>query len=70
MKIDRPLPKGKKVIELIKHELGGQMIKQFIGSTAKTSSYLKHNDDQDKKAKGTEKCVIKRKLKFDVIKTI
>ena len=45
------------------------MIKQFIGSTAKTSSYLKHNDDQDKKAKGTEKCVIKRKLKFDVIKT-
>ena len=46
------------------------MIKQFIGSTAKTSSYLKDNDDQDKKAKGTEKCVIKRKLKFDVIKTI
>ena len=46
------------------------MIKQFIGSTAKTSSYLKDNDDQDKKAKGTEKRVIKRKLKFDVIKTI
>ena len=27
-------------------------------------SYLKDNNDEDKKAKGTKKCVIKRKLKF------
>ena len=31
---------------------------------AKTYSYLKDNNDEDKKAKGTKKCVIKRRLKF------
>ena len=30
----------------------------------KTHSYLKDNNNEDKKAKGTKKCVIKRKLKF------
>ena len=64
--IDRPLPKGKnkKVIDLIKDELGGQIMKQFVGLKAKTYSYLKDNNDEDKKAKDTKKCVIKRKLKF------
>ena len=37
------------------------MIKQFIGSTAKTSRYLKDNDDQDKKAKGTHRKVCHKK---------
>ena len=62
--IDRPLPKGKnkKVIGLIKDELGGQVMKEFVGLRAKTYSYLKDNNDEDKKEKGT-KCVI-RKLKF------
>ena len=30
----------------------------------KTCSYLKDNNNEDKKAKGTKKCVIKRKRKF------
>ena len=62
--IDRPLTKGKnkKVIGLMKDELGGQIMKQFLGLRAKTYSYLKDNNDEDKKAKGTRKCVIKRKL--------
>ena len=30
----------------------------------KTYSYLKDNNDEVKKAKGTKKCVVKRKLKF------
>ena len=47
--------KIKKVIGLIKNELGGQIMK------AKTYSYLKDNNDEDEKAKGTKKCVIKRK---------
>ena len=36
--IDRPLPKGKnkKVINLIKDELGGQVMKDFVGLRAKT----------------------------------
>ena len=64
--IDRPLPrrKNKKVIGLIKDELGGQVMKEFVGLRAKTYSYLKDNNDEDKKANATKKCVIKGKLKF------
>ena len=64
--IDRPLhiEKNKKVIGLMKDELGGQIMKEFVGLRAKPYSYLKDNNDEDKKSKGTEKCVIKRKLKF------
>ena len=48
----------------MKDELGGQIMKKFVGLRAKTYSYLKDNNDKDKKAKGTKKCVIKRKLTF------
>ena len=41
----------------MKDELGGQIIKRY--------SYLKVNNDEDKKVKGTKKCIIKRKLKFE-----
>ena len=63
--IDRPLPKEKKkVIGLMNDELGGKIMKKFVGLRAKTYSYLKDSNDEDKKGKGTKKCVIKRKLKF------
>ena len=39
-------------------------MKKFVGLKAKTNSYLKDNNDEDEKAKGTKRCVIKRKLKF------
>ena len=39
-------------------------MKEFVGLTAKTYSYLKDNNDEDKKAKGTKNCAIKRKLTF------
>ena len=39
-------------------------MKELFGLKTKTYSYLKDNNDDDKKAKGTKKCVIKRKLKF------
>ena len=51
-------------------ELGGQIKKQFVGLRAKTHSYLRDNDDKDKKAKSTKKCVIKRKLKFEDYKKL
>ena len=40
-------------------------MKEFIRLRANTYSYLKDNNDKDKKGKGTKKCVIKRKLKFE-----
>ena len=49
----------------MKDELGGQIIKEFVGLRAKTYSYLKDNNDEDKKAKGTKVCVLKIKLKFE-----
>ena len=36
---------------------------EFVGLRAKTYTYLKDNDE-DEKAQGTKKHVIKRKLKF------
>ena len=49
----------------MKDELGGQIMKEFTGLGAKTYSYLKYNIDEDKKANGIKKCVMKRKLKFE-----
>ena len=64
---DRPLPKGKnkKVIGLMKDELGGKIVTKFAGLRAKTYSYLIDDSSEEKKAKGTEKCFIKRKLEFE-----
>ena len=55
--IDRPLPKGKnkKVIGLMKDELGGQFMKEFVGLRTETYSYSKDNNDEDKKAKGKKR---------------
>ena len=52
--LDRPLPKRKKkkVIGLMKNELGGKIMKKFLGLRAKTYSYLIDDGSEDKKAKG------------------
>ena len=64
--LDRPLPKrkNKEVIGLMKDELYGKIMKKLIGLRAKVYSYVKDNTDKHKKAKGTKKRVIKRKLKL------
>ena len=63
--LDRPLLKGenKKVTGLMKYELGGKIIAKFVGLRAKTYSCL-IDDGREDKAKGTEECAVKRKLKF------
>ena len=38
---------------------------KFVGLRAKTYSYLRDDGSVDKKAKGTKKCIIKRKVKFE-----
>ena len=67
---DRPLPTGKnkKVIGLMKEELGGRVITEFVVLRPKTYSYLTDDCKEDKKAKGTKKCVIKRMIKFNEYK--
>ena len=64
---NRPLPTGKnkKVIVLMKDELGGKIITEFVTLRPKTYSYLTDNGKENKKPKGTKKCVIKRMIKFD-----
>ena len=65
--VDRPLPTGKnkKVIGLMKDELGGKIITEFITLRPKAYTYLTDDGKEDKKAKETKKCVIKRMIKFD-----
>ena len=65
---DRPLPKGKnkKMIGLMKNELGGKTtMTEFAALRLKTYSYLMDDGGSHKKAKGTKKCVIKQGLKFN-----
>ena len=57
--------KIKKVIRSMKDELGGKIITKFFELKAKTYSYLIDNIYEDKKAKSTKKCVIKRRFKFE-----
>ena len=49
----------------MKDELDRKIMKEFVGLRAKTYSYLIDDGSEDKKAKDTKKCVIKRKLKFE-----
>ena len=56
---NRPLPKRKKkkVIRLMKDELGGKIMTEFAALRPKTYSYLMDDGKNDKKAKGTKNCV-------------
>ena len=65
--VNRPLPTGKnkKVIGLMKDELEGKIMTEFVALRPKAYSYLTDDCKEDKKAKGTKKCVIKRRLKFN-----
>ena len=49
----------------MKDELEGKIMTEFAALRPKTYSYLMDDGGSDKKAKGTKKCVIKRRLKFN-----
>ena len=63
----RPLPIGinKKVIGLMKDELGGKIITEFVALRPKLYAYRKLNSKEDKKCKGIKKCVVKKTLGFN-----
>ena len=65
--VDRPLPTGKnkKVIGLMKDELGGRIMTESITLRPEAYTYLTDDGKEDKNAKGTKNCVIKRMIKFD-----
>ena len=61
--VDRPLPtkKNKKVIGLMKDELGGRIIAEFIALGPKTYAYQRDDNEEVKIAKGTKRRVIKKR---------
>ena len=67
---DRPLPvgKNKKVIGLMKDELGGGTMKEFITLRPKMYAY-KVGSSESKKCKGIKKCMVKKTISFEDYKT-
>ena len=67
----RPLPIGlnKKVIELMKDELGGKIMTEFVALRPKLYSDRELGGSEDKKCKGIKKCVVKKTLTFEDYKT-
>ena len=59
---NRPLPIGlnKKVIRLMKDELGGAIMTEFVALRPELYSYKKLDGSEDKKCKGIKKCVVKK----------
>ena len=68
---NRPLPVGlnKKVIGLMKHELGGKIMTDFMALRPRLYSYKKLDGSEDKKCKGIKKCIVKKTLTFEDYKT-
>ena len=68
---NRPLPVGlnKKVIGLMKDELGGKIMTEFMALRPKLYSYKVPDGSEDKKCKGIKKCIVKKTLTFEDYKT-
>ena len=63
---DRPLPVGlnKKVIGLMKDELGGEIVTEFVTLRPKMYTY-KMGSAESKKCKGIKKCVVHKMISFE-----
>ena len=70
---NRPLSIGnnKKVIDMMKDELGGKIMTEFVALRAKMYAYRKIDKkvEEEKRCKGTKKCVVAEGLTVDDYKT-
>ena len=57
------------MIGLVKDELGGKIMTEFFGLRAKMYAYRKIKKVEEKRCKGTKKCVVAEGLTFDDCKT-
>ena len=64
-----PISLNKKVIGLMKDELGGKIMTEFVALRPKLYSYRMLDSSEDKKCKGIKKCVVKKTLTFEDYKT-
>ena len=65
-----PIRENKKVIGLMKDELGGKIMRGFVALRAKMYAYRKkENEVEKKRCKSTKKCVVSEGLTFDDYKT-
>ena len=66
-KDNRPLSIGvnKKVIGMMKDELGGKIMTKFVALRPKLYAYKTYTNGGDKKCKGVKKFVVKKNLRFD-----
>ena len=55
----------KKLVGLLKYELGGKIMTEFAALRPKSYSYITDDSKENKKAKGARKCGTKRKLTFE-----
>ena len=60
-----PISLNKKVIGLMKGELGGKIMTDFMALRPKLYSYKVLDGSEDKKCKGIKKCIVKKTLTFE-----
>ena len=60
-----PIGMNKKVIGLMKDELVGTIMTEFVALRPKLYSFRQLDGAEDKKCKGIKKCVVKKTLTFD-----
>ena len=60
-----PMGENRKIIWLMKDELGGKIMTAFVTLRPKSYAYGKLDNKEDKKCEGIKKCVVKKTIGFD-----